>query len=765
MNLETLNTQQRQAVMHTEGPLLLLAGAGSGKTRVVTNRIAYLIEEKNVNPWNIMAITFTNKAAAEMRERVDDLVGFGSESIWVATFHSTCVRILRRHIDRIDYDNNFTIYDTDDQKNIMKDVRKRLNIDAKQMSERALLSIVSSCKNDNVSPEEFRQSINGDFTKTKLASVYEEYQKELKKNNALDFDDLLVKTVELFRACPDVLDNYQERFRYIMVDEYQDTNTVQFMLIKLLASKYENLCVVGDDDQSIYKFRGANITNILNFEKVYPSAMVIKLEQNYRSTANILAAANGVISHNRGRKDKALWTEKEAGEKIRINQYDTAYNEADAIANDIKKSVAKGMSYNSFACLYRTNGQSRILEEKLLRHNIPYKIVGGVNFYQRKEIKDILAYLKTIDNGRDDVAVKRIVNVPKRGIGLTSIDKIQTYADGYGMSFFDACGMANNILTGKAADKVLDFYGFIQRLRGELLQSSLKELTELIIDETEYIQYLKDTDKDDDTEAREDNINELISKVADYEESTEEPALSGLLEEIALVADVDSLEEGAEYVVLMTIHSAKGLEFPKVYLCGMEDGLFPSYMSIESENSMDELEEERRLCYVAITRAMKELVITYAKSRMIRGEIQYNKPSRFLREIPSGLVISSELSSLGNKGFTSGNSSSLNRASSGMSPMEFIKNSSSPMNMTGDSATRGAVSTFRKNAFEIKKTSQMEKPEGLEYGVGDKVRHIKFGIGQVINIEDGGRDFEVTVQFDNFGVKKLFASFAKLKKV
>jgi len=737
--MNTLNDRQREAVLCTEGPVLLLAGAGSGKTRVITHRIAYLIEELGVNPWNIMAITFTNKAAGEMRERVDNMVGFGAEHIWVSTFHSTCVRILRRYIDRIGFDNNFTIYDTDDQKHVMKDVLKKLNIDTKQLSERTMLSIISNNKNEMISPAEYRLSIQGDFSKVRLASAYEEYQKELQKNNALDFDDLLVKTVELFTACPDVLDNYQERFKYIMVDEYQDTNTVQFKLVKLLASKYRNLCVVGDDDQSIYKFRGANIKNILNFEKVYPEATVIKLEQNYRSTANILNAANGVIAHNYGRKDKALWTEKEPGEKIRILQYDTAYNEAEAIADDIEKSVAKGYTYSSNACLYRTNSQSRILEEKLLKRNIPYKLVGGVNFYQRKEIKDLLAYLKTVDNGRDDVAVKRIINVPKRGIGLTTIDKIQVYANAYDISFFEACGRAGNIISGKAAAKVQEFYSFILRLRSEIYQCSLKELLELIIEETEYIEEIKANDKDGDAESRIENIDELISKVVDYEENAEHPSLSELLEEIALVADVDSLDSDADYVVLMTIHSAKGLELPRVYLCGMEDGLFPSYMSINAENPDEELEEERRLCYVAITRAMKELVITYAKSRVIRGELQYNTVSRFVKEIPKEYTVTSEGS----------------RTIGGISPMSFMQR-----NNSGSSVS----DVFKKKAFEIKKTSEMEKPSGLEYGVGDTVQHIKFGKGTVLSIADAGRDYEVTVNFENFGNKKLFAGFAKLKK-
>lgn len=629
---DTLNEPQREAVYYTEGPLLILAGAGSGKTRVLTHRIAYLIEEKGVNPWNILAITFTNKAAGEMRERVDRLVGFGSESIWVSTFHSMCVRILRRHISLLGYDTNFTIYDADDQKTLMKDVCKLLQIDTKIYKERALLAAVSHAKNELVTPEEFRLNAGGDFSQRKIAEVYEEYEKQLKANNALDFDDLLIKTVQLFQTQADVLEYYQERFRYIMVDEYQDTNTVQFELVRLLASKYRNLCVVGDDDQSIYKFRGANIKNILNFEQYFEDAKVIKLEQNYRSTSNILNAANAVIRNNAGRKDKTLWTDNGDGEKIQFRQFDSAYDEAEYIVDDIRKRVReKEYSYHDNVILYRTNAQSRMFEEKFVTANIPYKIVGGINFYARREIKDLLAYLKTVDNGKDDLAVRRIVNVPKRGIGLTSINRVQDYAAAYNIGFYDALRAVDLIPNiGRGASKLESFVALIEHFKTDAEDMSISDLLKEIIEETGYIESLQAEDMVE-AETRIENIDELLSKVAAYEEDCEdrnEPAsLSGFLEEVALVADIDSLDEDTDYVVLMTLHSAKGLEFPNVYLAGMEDGLFPSYMTITADDP-EEVEEERRLCYVGITRAEKELTLTCARRRMIRGETQYNKMSR-----------------------------------------------------------------------------------------------------------------------------------------
>ncbi len=743
---DTLNEQQRLGVTTTEGPVLILAGAGSGKTRVLTHRTAYLIEEMGVNPYNIMAITFTNKAAGEMRERIDQIVGYGSESIWVSTFHSTCVRILRRHIDRIGYDTNFTIYDADDSKSIMKDICKRLDIDTKLYKERSLLGAISSAKDELISPNEFalRAAASSEFGKRKQAQVYQEYQDVLRKNNALDFDDLIVKTVELFQADPEVLNYYQERFRYIMVDEYQDTNTAQFTLIRLLAGKYKNLCVVGDDDQSIYKFRGANIYNILNFEKHFPDATVIKLEQNYRSTQNILDAANGVIANNVGRKDKRLWTANDAGEKIDFEQFDTAYEEADFVARDIASGVRSGTyGYGDYAVLYRTNAQSRLFEERLIVSNIPYKIVGGVNFYSRKEVKDLLAYLKTIDNAQDDLAVRRIINVPKRGIGATTINRVMDYADAYEIGFYDALKRAEEIPSmGKSAAKIRPFVNFIQSMRSKLPYISIADLLREVIDETGYIKELEAEGTEEAT-ARIENIDELLNKVVAYEEGEEEPTLSGFLEEVALVADIDSLEEGSEYVVLMTLHSAKGLEFPKVYLAGMEDGLFPSYMSITSDNSTEELEEERRLAYVGITRAMRELTITCARQRMVRGETQYNKVSRFVKEIPAELL-SGEIRTPAYK-----KSAELHASS------EFQRKRTAPVRR------QPSGQSMQAKAFASANTVK----GSLSYGVGDRVSHIKFGQGTVRAIVEGGRDFEVTVDFDTAGTKKMFASFAKLKKL
>lgn len=736
---DTLNEPQREAVLHVDGPLLILAGAGSGKTRVLTHRIAYLIEELGVNPWNILAITFTNKAAGEMRQRVDDLVGFGSESIWVSTFHSMCVRILRRFIDRLGYDSSFTIYDTDDQKTLMKAVCKKIDIDTKQFKERMLLSVISSAKNEMILPEEFELNAGGDFAQLKIAKVYREYEAQLKANNALDFDDLLVKTVQLLQTQPDVCENYQERFRYIMVDEYQDTNTVQFKLVSLLAGKYRNLCVVGDDDQSIYKFRGANIRNILDFEKEYPDAKVIKLEQNYRSTENILNAANGVISNNRGRKDKTLWTANGEGEKIGLRQFDTAYDEAEFIAEDIKREVQSGASYNDSAVLYRTNAQSRLLEEKFIAMNIPYKIVGGINFYARREIKDILAYLKTVDNGQDNLSVRRIINVPKRGIGLTTINRIQEAADARGISFYDALLVPEMIPgVGRSSSKLNSFAALVEYLKGQAEKESLTDLLNEILDMTGYTQNLE-ADDEIDAESRLQNIEELLNKAAAYEEDCadrdEKATLSGFLEEVALVADIDSLEEDQDYVVLMTLHSAKGLEFPHVYLAGMEDGLFPSYMTITGDDP-EELEEERRLCYVGITRAEQKLTLTCARKRMVRGETQYNSLSRFVREIPQ------EVLDTGSNLFSNGKS------------------------VSADSSQRRPY-VSKKPFSALTKGSRLtaQRGDSLAYGVGDRVRHVKFGEGTVTDIKEGGRDFEVTVKFDTAGVRKMFAMFAKLVKI
>lgn len=777
---DTLNPMQQEAVFCTEGPLLILAGAGSGKTRVLTHRIAYLIEEKEVNPWNIMAITFTNKAAGEMRERVDKLVSFGAESVWVSTFHSSCVRMLRRFIENLGYSTNFTIYDADDQKTLMRQILKKADLDPKQFRDRAVLTAISNAKNELISPEEFKLNAQGDYRERKIAELYQLYQDELKKNNALDFDDLIFKTVDLLRTSQDVREYYQERFKYVMVDEYQDTNTAQFQLISLLAGKYKNLCVVGDDDQSIYKFRGANISNILDFEKEFPGARVIKLEQNYRSTSHILDAANAVIHNNRGRKDKTLWTANGEGTPVVFKQYEQAYEEADGIVRDI---LADGRDFQDYAVLYRTNAQSRLLEEKCIYHNVPYRLVGGVNFYQRKEIKDILSYLKTVANGQDDLAVQRIINVPKRGIGAASIGKITAWASEQEISFYEACARAAAVPgLGKAAGKIAAFVAqiedFKERLEGEqgLLPDeteaggcSLRELIEAVLEETGYRQELE-AEGEIESQTRLENIEELINKAVSYSEGSEHPDLNEFLEEVALVADVDRMDDSENRVTLMTLHSAKGLEFPVVYLSGLEDGLFPGMMAITSDDRT-ELEEERRLCYVGITRAKERLVITSARMRMVNGETRYSKVSRFVDEIPEELIELEKLEPhLGRKAARDEHINSelpWNQAQRQLGVSKFGMKSNayaSPRMGTGAGAgTNSGLNSGQNPGFG--KAFTVQKPSSLSYGAGDRVRHIKFGEGTVQSVRDGAKDFEVTVEFDRADVKKMFASFAKLEKL
>lgn len=745
---DRLNEQQKKGVFTTEGPVLLLAGAGSGKTGVITHRIAHLIDDCDVNSYNILAITFTNKAAREMRERVDDLVGCGADAAWIMTFHAACVRILRRFIDRLGYGTNFTIYDTDDQKSLMKEVCKSMDVDTKVYKEKMLLSRISAAKDELVTPDDMYTRANNDYTQMRIAEVYRVYEERLKKNNAVDFDDIINLTVELFEKNDDVLDYYQERFKYIMVDEYQDTNTAQFKLVSLLARKYHNLCVVGDDDQSIYKFRGANIRNILNFKEYFPEAEIIKLEQNYRSKSNILDAANAVIKNNSGRMDKSLWTEQDAGDKIAFNVYETGYAEAEGIAFGIEKNINDGYAYNDCAILYRTNAQSRAIEEKLLGHNIPYRIYGGINFYSRKEIKDILAYLKTIDNGMDEIAVRRILNVPKRGIGATSVGKIQAYADEQNIGFYEALKQAEDIPgLGRSASKITPFTDLIRLFRAELHELSIVRLINDIIEKTGYMDYLAENDSPEEVEERRANIDELISKAATYEDGEETPTLSGFLEEVALVADIDNMDDNNNVVSLMTLHSAKGLEFPIVYLAGMEDGLFPSYMCIDSDDP-SELEEERRLCYVGITRAKQKLIMSAAKVRMVRGETHMNKVSRFISEIPAELMVNS----------TQGPAHKI-LTSDGTDKDHFHL----PPRKAGESRFQSFQHDVLKEDIFDKKPSAGNA--GLGYGIGDKVRHIKFGTGTVKEIKNGGRDYEVTVDFENGGTKKMFASFAKLQKI
>ena len=733
---DTLNNEQREAVFCTEGPLLMLAGAGSGKTRSLTHRIAYLIEEKGVAPWNILAITFTNKAAQEMRDRVDALVGYGSEDIWISTFHATCSRILRRHIDLLGYDRNFTIYDASDQKSLMKEVLKEMKIDTKQFPERSVMSEISSAKNEYKSPLDYRNEYGSNFRNQRIADIYEHYQKRLKENNALDFDDLLVKMVDLFQTNPDVLEHYQDRFQYIMVDEYQDTNTVQFLLVSLLAKKYRNLCVVGDDDQSIYKFRGANIYNILNFEKVFPDAQVIRLEQNYRSTQNILNAANGVIANNKGRKEKKLWTENQKGELVHFKQYDTEYDEADGVVSRINFLAMRGVQYKDMAILYRTNAQSRIFEEKLKQKNIPYAIVRGISFYDRKEIKDLMSYLKVVDSGMDDLSVKRIINVPKRGIGQTTINRLQEFAILNQMSFLDAVFNADEIPeVTRALAKLHKFADMIEEFREYASEHEISELLEHILDVTQYRAELE-AEGTDESISRLEDIEELFNDIAYYEEEEENPNLRDFLAEkdmYTLNAGIDNLEDENNKVLLMTLHNAKGLEFNNVFLGGMEEGVFPGFGAMMSGDE-SEIEEERRLCYVGITRAKERLFLSAAKRRMLRGQTQYNRRSRFIDEIP-GQYLDTEQR---------------------VSEQRVVKNTERPAKYQYGAK---AGKPYNLSDFKVKPVGE------LDYQVGDRVKHIKFGVGTVQEITKGGRDFEVAVEFDRVGRKKMFASFAKLKKV
>lgn len=822
--LEGLNPEQKEAVKHFKGPLLILAGAGSGKTRVLTHRIAYLISVHNVNPWNILAVTFTNKAAGEMRERVDTIVsGKNPKDIWVSTFHSLCVRILRRHIENIGYTRSFTIYDSDDQKTLMREIIKFLNLDPKKYKERTFLSVISSAKDELVTPVQYELNVMGDFNKEIYAKAYKEYEKRLKDANALDFDDLITKTIQLFKECPEVLLRYQNRFKYIMVDEYQDTNTAQFRLIELLANTTgedglveHNLCVVGDDDQSIYKFRGANIHNILNFEQSYPGTRVIKLEENYRSTKNILDAANSVIQNNTVRKDKALWTQKEEGDLIYFNRFTNEYEEASEVADAISYAVSSGQAlYKDFAILYRTNAQSRIFEEKLVAGNIPYKIIGAVNFYQRKEIKDLLAYLRTISNGLDDISVKRIINVPKRGIGLTTIDRISMYATDHGTSFYEALKNYEYIDgINRGAGKLQSFVSLIESFKRYLEKEdfTLTELINELIEETGYVRLLEEEGTEE-ALGRIENIEELLNKAAAYEENCEgNPSLEGFLEEVALVADIDNVSESNDLVLLMTLHSAKGLEFPYVYIVGMEEGIFPGYGSIISDEP-EEMEEERRLCYVGITRAKEKLSLSCATSRFRNGEQQYNPPSRFLAEIPRYLIKQSasqgnfsyyklpeentrRTQGLSNKNYNGNNynnnhynSTSYNNYYSNSTASKKTSQTSSlwtpyteknikaqSQKNTGNTGqlfagnpliTKG-FSHYQAQTPGIKENNRKSSTlEGITpgYKEGDRIIHSKFGEGIVKTLNAKAGDFEVCVDFDSGCTRKMMASFAKLKKI
>ncbi len=819
MNITELNEMQQEAVRHTDGPLLIIAGAGSGKTKVLTYRIAYLIEECGVDPYNILAITFTNKAAGEMKSRVCDITPMG-DHVWVSTFHSMCVRILRRFAETIGYTRDFAIYDTDDCKSVMKELFKKNNVNTQYYKERNVLASISAAKDELKSPADLKREAESDFKLKTIADLYEQYMAELKANNAMDFDDLIYNTVALFKEEPAALETYADRFRYIMVDEYQDTNTSQFQLVSLLAGKWRNLCVVGDDDQSIYKFRGANIENILSFERVFEGAKVIKLEQNYRSTSVILDAANSVIKNNGRRKGKTLWTGNEEGEKVSLLMYDNAYQEGEGIASSISALLREGYSCSDFAVLYRTNAQSRIIEEKFIIENIPYRIYGGVNFYQRREIKDILAYLKVLVNPADGQSIRRIINVPRRGIGQTSIDRVQAFADREGISFYEALKSGRDIPDlGNACKKTDAFLELIEGFKEKAAVLSLEELVQDIIGSTGYTEYICSGLSTDEAADRQDNIDELFNKIADFEsgysagedaEDDQLGALKAFLEDVSLVADTTTGEDEGARVSLMTLHSAKGLEFPVVFMAGMEDGLFPSYMSVSvMDEDRSELEEERRLCYVGITRAEKKLYMTFARERLVRGERHTSRISRFVSEIAPDLLERVNNSCVGDDfgfenegrvfrfpddeksenttekkpwrrgGFVPKNKAKFDFMNMGgaVKPAASVSSAvSRPENRSKpapEPASRSASADpgFGKDfnaEFGSGGTDQKgsyTKPAVSGFCPGDRVNNERFGDGTVISVEDKGRDNLLTVDFDEMGTKKMFEGFIVLRKI
>ncbi|SMO74323.1 DNA helicase-2 / ATP-dependent DNA helicase PcrA [Melghirimyces algeriensis] len=717
--LSGLNQDQKRAVESTQGPLLIVAGAGSGKTRVLTHRVAWLLSEKKVHPWNILAITFTNKAAREMKERIHRLVGSEAEDIWISTFHSMCVRILRRDIDRIGFNRNFTILDSSDQLTVMKQILKEKNLDPKQFPPRGMLNRISNAKNQLWSAQDLKEQ-SRNYTDDIAAQVYEAYQDKLRTNQSLDFDDLLLETVRLFQQVPQVLDYYKKKFQYIHVDEYQDTNHVQYVLVQMLADHHRNLCVVGDSDQSIYRFRGADITNILHFERDYPDAQVIKLEKNYRSTKTILNAANEVISHNSERKPKKLWTENEQGEQVQLFEAENEHDEAYYVADTIRKEKQDGGKYSDFSILYRTNAQSRVMEEVLVKSNIPYRMIGGLKFYDRKEIKDLLAYLRLVVNPDDDLSLRRVINVPKRGIGAATLDKIARFADSQEISMFRALLEVEEIgLSQRFIQSLVGFAQMIKELNAMMDYLSAGEITETVLDRSGYREELK---KEDTVEAasRLENIDEFLSVTQEFESKNEDKSLVAFLTELALISDVDSLEEESDgeedSVTLMTLHSAKGLEFPQVFLIGMEDGLFPHSRTLDDP---EELEEERRLAYVGITRAQKKLYLTRAKNRMLYGRTNAHPPSVFLKEIPAELV-----EPVGKP--------------SGVLKKPLLRQG--PVRPVPDTET--------------------------DWNVGDKVNHKKWGMGTVVKVQGEGKDMELNIAFPSpVGVKRLLAQFAPITKV
>ena len=721
--VKNMNSEQSEAVRTTEGPLLIMAGAGSGKTRVLTHRIAYLLDEKDVSPYNILAITFTNKAAKEMKARVEHLVGEEAQVIWMSTFHSMCVRILRRDADRIGIERNFTIIDPTDQKSVIKDVLKSENIDSKRFEPRMFIGAISNLKNELKTPEDAQKEAN-DFHSQMVATVYKGYQRQLSRNEALDFDDLIMTTINLFERVPETLEYYQNKFQYIHVDEYQDTNKAQYTLVKLLANKFKNLCVVGDSDQSIYGWRGADIQNILSFEEDYPEAKTIFLEQNYRSTKNILNAANEVIKHNSERKPKGLWTANSGGDKIQYYEAMTERDEAEYVVKEIMKHQRGGKKYSEMAILYRTNAQSRVLEETFMKSNIPYTMVGGQKFYDRKEIKDLLSYLRVIANSNDDISLQRIINVPKRGIGPSSVEKIQTYALQNNISMFDALAEVDFIgLSKKVTQECISFYEMIQNLIKEQEFLEISEIVDEVLQKSGYRDML-DREQSIESRSRLENLDEFMSVPKDYEENTplEEQSLINFLTDLSLVADIDEADT-QNGVTLMTMHSAKGLEFPIVFIMGMEESLFPHIRAIKSEDD-HEMEEERRICYVAITRAEELLYITNATTRMLFGRSQSNMPSRFLKEIPEDLLDSH----------------------------------------TGQKRQTISPKSQHKRGFSKRTTSTKKQSSSSDWKVGDKVMHKAWGEGMVSNVNEKNGSVELDIIFKSEGPKRLLAQFAPITK-
>ncbi len=759
--IEGLNDKQKEAVLATEGPCLVIAGAGSGKTKVLTHKIAYLLSEKNVKPWNILSITFTNKAANEMKQRVEKLVGEASQEMWLGTFHSICVRILRRFIDRIGFDTTFLIFDSTDQRTLVKECIKSIGLDDKLFTDRSVLSEISNGKNDMLEPKAYQVKYNGDFRKEKIGKVYELYQKKLKENNALDFDDIINYTIKILTENPDVLEYYTEKFKYVLVDEYQDTNKAQFMLVSILASKYGNITVVGDNDQGIYSFRGADITNILNFEKDFPGSKIVKLEQNYRCTGNILKAANAVIKNNENKYDKKLWTENEEGKLPCIYKAEDEYDEASYIVKQINMlKMEEYLKLSDFVILYRMNSQSRAIEDIFRRENIPYKIIGGLKFYERKEIKDIIAYLRLIFNTSDNLSLKRIINEPKRGIGKTSLDNIQDISDKTGKSMYEIIKYAEQYELNRVKENSIQFVEVIEELRKQVNQIPISELIKLTLNKTGYVKALENENTIE-AESRIQNLEEFLTVAIEFEEQMAENTLAEFLESISLTSDIDNMEESEDTVTLMTLHSAKGLEFPVVFLVGMEEGIFPGYKSIEE---IKELEEERRLFYVGITRAMQYLYLTCAKRRTIFGSTSYNQMSRFLKEIPKDLLDGyEEIDNEDNNSFKDSNYG-----------WEYGTNYAGKVktykfdNVEKIPEVKEKVGAFQFRTAEsflnsLNKKASDRQVDITKYKEGQRIYHKKFGEGTINKIEQEGEDYKLDIQFDKVGHKRLMAKFAELE--